>query len=159
MKEAIPLSGVSGVQPDDAKCTREIGDRPLSWTNQRDTKRLRCWQIIKEHTPKMYQRSYDLLRPGTDEEARSLQRANRIEEAKASSPRSCIIMSKGLLINQTRRHHTCVLAELLWELERPGPRSQTVARGTAPIPAPRENRFYWRWQREAKQTQQGGGHV
>jgi hypothetical protein len=68
-------------------------------------------QIIKEH-PEKYQ-PYDLLAQVLDEEARSLQRANRIEEAKAKFAKVAANYEQSLLINPNHAGTYVRLAELL----------------------------------------------
>ena len=81
LKEAIPLYlRVLELQPDDANAREKLATGFIL-TNQREKAVEMLEQIIKEH-PEKYQ-SYDLLAQVLDDEARSLQRANRLEEAKA----------------------------------------------------------------------------
>jgi tetratricopeptide (TPR) repeat protein len=68
-------------------------------------------QIIKEH-PEKYQ-PYDLLAQVLDEEARSLQRANRTEEAKAKFAKVAVNYEQSLLINPNHAGTYVRLAELL----------------------------------------------
>src|SRR5207237_4480920 len=82
LKEAIPLYlRVLELQPEDANAREKLATGFIL-TNQRDKAIEMLEQIIKEH-PDKYQ-PYDLLAQVLDDEARSLQRANRIEEAKAT---------------------------------------------------------------------------
>ena len=59
----------------------KTGDRDSSFTNQRSKAVELLEEIIKQH-PEKYQ-PYDLLAQVLDDQARSLQRDNRLEEAKA----------------------------------------------------------------------------
>ncbi len=67
-------------------------------------------QIIKEH-PEKYQ-PYDLLAQVLDEEARSLQRANRADEAKARFAKVAANYEQSLLINPNHAGTYLRLAEL-----------------------------------------------
>src|SRR5947199_8972088 len=68
-------------------------------------------QIIKEH-PKKYQ-TYDLLAQILDDEARSLQRAKRVDEAKAKFAKVAVNYEQSLLINPNHAGTYLRLAELL----------------------------------------------
>src|SRR4029453_17543711 len=81
LKEAIPLYlRVLELQPDDANAPEKLATG-FVLTNQRGKAVEMLEQIIKQH-PDKYQ-PYDLLAQVLDDEARSLQRANRLDEAKA----------------------------------------------------------------------------
>ena len=111
MKEAIPLYlRVLELQPDDANAREKLATG-FVLTNQRDKAIEMLEQIIKEH-PEKYQ-PYDLLAQVLDEEARSLQRANRIEEAKAKFARVAANYEQSLLINPNHAGTYVRLAELL----------------------------------------------
>jgi tetratricopeptide (TPR) repeat protein len=67
-------------------------------------------QIIKEH-PEKYQ-PYDLLAQVLDDEARSLQRAKKVEEAKAAFAKAAASYEQSLLINPNHVGTYLHLAEL-----------------------------------------------
>jgi tetratricopeptide (TPR) repeat protein len=111
LKEAIPLYlRVLELQPDDANAREKLATG-FVLTNQRDKAVEMLEQIIKEH-PEKYQ-PYDLLAQVLDEEARSLQRANRIEEAKAKFAKVAANYEQSLLINPNHAGTYVRLAELL----------------------------------------------
>jgi tetratricopeptide (TPR) repeat protein len=111
LKEAIPLYlRVLELQPDDANAREKLATG-FVLTNQRDKAVEMLEQIIKEH-PEKYQ-PYDLLAQVLDEEARSLQRANRIEEAKAKFAKVATNYEQSLLINPNHAGTYVRLAELL----------------------------------------------
>ena len=80
-------------------------------TNQRGKAVEMLEQIIKQH-PEKYQ-PYDLLAQVLDEEARSLQRANRLDEAKAQFAKVAANYEQSLLINPNHAGTYLRLAELL----------------------------------------------
>jgi tetratricopeptide (TPR) repeat protein len=81
LKEAIPLYlRVLELQPDDANAREKLATGFIL-TNQRNKAVEMLEQIIKQH-PEKYQ-PYDLLAQVLDDEARSLQRAKRLDDAKA----------------------------------------------------------------------------
>jgi Putative Zn-dependent protease, contains TPR repeats len=98
------------MQPDDANAREKLATG-FVLTNQRDKAVEMLEQIIKEH-PEKYQ-PYDLLAQVLDEEARSLQRANRIEEAKAKFAKVAANYEQSLLINPNHAGTYVRLAELL----------------------------------------------
>jgi tetratricopeptide (TPR) repeat protein len=111
LKEAIPLYlRVLELQPDDANAREKLATG-FVLTNQRDKAVEMLEQIIKEH-PEKYQ-PYDLLAQVLDEDARSLQRANRIEEAKAKFAKVAANYEQSLLINPNHAGTYVRLAELL----------------------------------------------
>ncbi len=111
LKEAIPLYlRVLELQPDDANAREKLATG-FVLTNQRDKAVEMLEQIIKEH-PEKYQ-PYDLLAQVLDEEARSLQRANRIEEAKTKFAKVAANYEQSLLINPNHAGTYVRLAELL----------------------------------------------
>jgi tetratricopeptide (TPR) repeat protein len=111
LKEAIPLYlRVLELQPDDANAREKLATG-FVLTNQRDKAVEMLEQIIKEH-PEKYQ-PYDLLAQVLDEEARSLQRANRIDEAKAKFAKVAANYEQSLLINPNHAGTYVRLAELL----------------------------------------------
>ncbi|PYL98450.1 MAG: hypothetical protein DMF19_14240, partial [Verrucomicrobia bacterium] len=111
LKEAIPLYlRVLELQPEDANAREKLATGFIL-TNQRDKAIEMLEQIIKEH-PDKYQ-PYDLLAQVLDDEARSLQRANRIEEAKATFAKVAANYEQSLLINPNHPGTYLHLAELL----------------------------------------------
>ena len=111
LKDAIPLYlRVLELQPDDANAREKLATG-FVLTNQRDKAIEMLEQIIKEH-PEKYQ-PYDLLAQVLDEEGRSLQRANRIEEAKAKFAKVAANYEQSLLINPNHAGTYVRLAELL----------------------------------------------
>src|SRR5207245_554889 len=94
-------------------------------TNQRGKAVEMLEQIIKEH-PEKYQ-PYDLLAQVLDDEARSLQRANRLEEAKATFAKVAANYEQSLLINPNHAGTYLRLAELLL-----GPLKDTDREATPP---------------------------
>src|SRR5215831_7622322 len=111
LKEAIPLYlRVLELQPDDANAREKLATG-FVLTNQRDKAVEMLEQIIKEH-PEKYQ-PYDLLAQVLDEEARSLQRANHFEEAKAKFAKVAANYEQSLLINPNHAGTYVRLAELL----------------------------------------------
>src|SRR2546422_6003247 len=110
-RSAIPLYlRVLELQPDDANAREKLATG-FVLTNQRDKAVEMLEQIIKEH-PEKYQ-PYDLLAQVLDEEARSLQRANRIEEAKAKFAKVAANYEQSLLINPNHAGTYLRLAEVL----------------------------------------------
>ena len=154
MKEAIPLYlRVLELQPDDANAREKLATG-FVLTNQRDKAIEMLEQIIKEH-PEKYQ-PYDLLAQVLDEEARSLQRANRIEEAKAKFARVAANYEQSLLINPNHAGTYVRLAELLLGALRDPDRAVKLlddARRRFPG-APEIVYYLGIAQREAKQSQQ-----
>jgi tetratricopeptide (TPR) repeat protein len=111
-------------------------------------------QIIKEH-PEKYQ-PYDLLAQVLDEEARSLQRANRIEEAKAKFAKVAANYEQSLLINPNHAGTYVRLAELLLSALRDPERAvRLLGDARRRFPGAPEIVYYLAIaQREAKQNQQ-----
>jgi len=154
LKEAIPLYlRVLELQPDDANAREKLATG-FVLTNQRDKAVEMLEQIIKEH-PEKYQ-PYDLLAQVLDEEARSLQRANRTEEAKAKFAKVAVNYEQSLLINPNHAGTYVRLAELLLGPLRNAERAVSLlgdARGRFPG-APEIVYYLAIAQREAKQSQQ-----
>jgi tetratricopeptide (TPR) repeat protein len=154
LKEAIPLYlRVLEVQPDDANAREKLATG-FVLTNQRDKAVEMLEQIIKEH-PEKYQ-PYDLLAQVLDEEARSLQRANRIEEAKAKFAKVAANYEQSLLINPNHAGTYVRLAELLLGVLRDPDRAvKLLAEARRRFPGAPEIVYYLAIaQREAKQSQQ-----
>src|SRR5262249_56721131 len=95
---------------DDARGREKLANG-FHLTNQRDKAVEMLEQIIKEHAEK-YQ-PYDLLAQVLDEEARSLQRANHFEEAKAKFAKVAANYEQSLLINPNHAGTYVRQAELL----------------------------------------------
>ncbi len=111
LKEAIALYlRVLELQPDDANAREKLATGFIL-TNQRGKAVEMLEQIIKQH-PEKYQ-PYDLLAQVLDEEGRSLQRANRLDEAKAKFAKVAANYEQSLLINPNHAGTYLRLAELL----------------------------------------------
>ena len=111
LKEAIALYlRVLELQPDDANAREKLATGFIL-TNQRGKAVEMLEQIIKQH-PEKYQ-PYDLLAQVLDEEARSLQRANRLDEAKAQFAKVAANYEQSLLTNPNHAGTYLRLAELL----------------------------------------------
>jgi tetratricopeptide (TPR) repeat protein len=154
LKEAIPLYlRVLELQPDDANAREKLATGFIL-TNQRDKAVEMLEQIIKEH-PEKYQ-PYDLLAQVLDEEARSLQRANRIEEAKATFAKVAANYEQSLLINPNHVGTYVRLAELLLgTLKDPDRAVKLLGDARSRFPGAPEIVYYLGIaQREAKQSQQ-----
>ena len=154
LKEAIPLYlRVLELQPDDANAREKLATG-FVLTNQRDKAVEMLEQIIKEH-PEKYQ-PYDLLAQVLDEEARSLQRANRIEEAKAKFAKVATNYEQSLLINPNHAGTYVRLAELLLgALRDPDRAVKLLGEARRRFPGAPEIVYYLGIaQREAKQSQQ-----
>src|SRR5881394_3855148 len=154
LKEAIPLYlRVLELQPDDANAQEKLATG-FVLTNQRDKAVEMLEQIIKEH-PEKYQ-PYDLLAQVLDEEARSLQRANRIEEAKVKFAKVAANYEQSLLINPNHPGTYLHLAELLLgPLKNAARGVQLLAEARRRFPGAPEIVYYLAIaQREAKQSQQ-----
>ena len=111
-------------------------------------------QIIKEH-PEKYQ-PYDLLAQVLDDEARSLQRENRLDEAKGKFAKVAANYEQSLLINPDHAGTYVRLAELLLgPLKDPERAVNFLAEARRRFPGAPEIVYYLGIaQREAKQTQQ-----
>ena len=154
MKEAIPLYlRVLELQPDDANAREKLATG-FVLTNQRDKAVEMLEQIIKEH-PEKYQ-PYDLLAQVLDEEARSLQRANRIEEAKAKFAKVAANYEQSLLINPNHAGTYVRLAELLLGALKDADHAvKLLGEARRRFPGAPEIVYYLAIaQREAKQSQQ-----
>jgi tetratricopeptide (TPR) repeat protein len=154
LKEAIPLYlRVLELQPEDANAREKLATG-FVLTNQRDKAVEMLEQIIKEH-PEKYQ-PYDLLAQVLDEEARSLQRANRIEEAKAKFAKVAANYEQSLLVNPNHAGTYVRLAELLLgALRDPDRAVKLLDEARRRFPGAPEIVYYLGIaQREAKQSQQ-----
>jgi tetratricopeptide (TPR) repeat protein len=154
LKEAIPLYlRVLELQPDDANAREKLATGFIL-TNQRGKAVEMLEQIINEH-PEKYQ-SYDLLAQVLDDEARSLQRANRVEEAKAKFAKVAANYEQSLLINPNHPSTYLHLAELLLGPLRDADRAvKLLTDARRRFPGAPEIVYYLAIaQREAKQSQQ-----
>src|SRR5256886_1878357 len=154
LDEAIPLYlRVLELQPDDASAREKLATG-FVLTNQRAKAVEMLEQIIKEH-PEKYQ-PYDLLAQVLDEEARSLQRANRIDEAKATFAKVAANYEQSLLINPNHPSTYLHLAELLVGPLKDAARAvQLLTEARRRFPGAPEIVYYLAIsQREAKQSQQ-----
>jgi tetratricopeptide (TPR) repeat protein len=154
LKEAIPLYlRVLELQPDDANAREKLATG-FVLTNKRDKAVEMLEQIIKEH-PEKYQ-PYDLLAQVLDEEARSLQRANRIEEAKAKFTKVAANYEQSLLINPNHAGTYVRLAELLLGTLKDADRAvKLLGEARRRFPGAPEIVYYLAIaQREGKQSQQ-----
>ncbi|HZS16871.1 MAG TPA: tetratricopeptide repeat protein [Candidatus Udaeobacter sp.] len=110
LKDAIPLYlRVLELQPDDANAREKLATGFIL-TNQRSKAVEMLEEIIKEH-PDKYQ-PYDLLAQVLDDEARSLQRARKVDEAKAAFAKAAANYEQSLLINPNHVGTYLHLAEL-----------------------------------------------
>ena len=154
LKDAIPLYlRVLELQPDDANAREKLATG-FVLTNQRDKAVEMLEQIIKEH-PEKYQ-PYDLLAQVLDEEARSLQRANKIDEAKAKFAKVAANYEQSLLINSNHAGTYVRLAELFLGPLRDADRAvKMLSDARRRFPGAPEIVYYLAIaQREAKQSQQ-----
>src|SRR6266700_680977 len=153
LKEAIPLYlRVLELQPDDANAREKLATGFIL-TNQRGKAVEMLEQIIKEH-PDKYQ-PYDLLAQVLDDEARSLQRENRLDEAKAKFAKVAANYEQSLLINPDHAGIYLRLAELLLgPLKDPERAMKFLAEARRRFPGAPEIVYYLALaQREARQTQ------
>ena len=153
LKEAIPLYlRVIELQPDDANAREKLATGFIL-TDQRGKAVELLEQIIKEH-PEKYQ-PYDLLAQVMDDEARSLQRENRLDEAKARFAKVAANYEQSLLINPNHAGTYLRLAELLLgPLKDPERAVKFLAEARRRFSGAPEIVYYLAIaQREAKQTQ------
>jgi tetratricopeptide (TPR) repeat protein len=154
LKEAIPLYlRVLELQPDDANAREKLATGFIL-TNQRSKAVEMLEQIIKEH-PEKYQ-PYDLLAQVLDDEARSLQRANQLDEAKTKFAKVAANYEQSLLINPNHAGTYLHLAELLLGPLKDADRAvKLLAEARRRFPGAPEIVYYLAIaQREAKQIQQ-----
>ena len=154
LKEAIPLYlRVLELQPDDANAREKLATGFIL-TNQRTKAVEMLEQIIKQH-PEKYQ-PYDLLAQVLDDEARSLQRAKRLDEAKAKFVKVAANYEQSLLINPDHAGTYLRLAELLLGPVKDADRAvKILAEARRRFPGAPEIVYYLALaQREAKQIQQ-----
>jgi tetratricopeptide (TPR) repeat protein len=153
LKEAIPLYlRVIELQPDDANAREKLATGFIL-TDQRGKAVELLEQIIKEH-PEKYQ-PYDLLAQVLDDEARSLLRENRLDEAKARFVKVAANYEQSLLINPNHAGTYLRLAELLLgPLKDPARAVKFLAEARRRFPGAPEIVYYLAIaQREAKQSQ------
>jgi tetratricopeptide (TPR) repeat protein len=153
LKEAIPLYlRVIELQPDDANAREKLATGFIL-TDQRGKAVELLEQIIKEH-PEKYQ-PYDLLAQVLDDEARSLQRENRLDEAKAKFAKVAANYEQSLLINPNHAGTYLRLAELLLgPLKDPERAVKVLAEARRRFTGAPEIVYYLAIaQREAKQSQ------
>ena len=154
LKEAIPLYlRVLELQPDDANAREKLATGFIL-TNQRNKAVEMLEQIIKQH-PEKYQ-PYDLLAQVLDDEARSLQRAKRLDDAKAEFAKVAANYEQSLLINPDHAGTYLRLAELLLgPLKDPGRSVKILTEARRRFPGAPEIVYYLALaQREARQNQQ-----
>ena len=154
LKEAIPLYlRVLELQPDDANAREKLATGFIL-TNQRGKAVEMLEQIIKQH-PEKYQ-PYDLLAQVLDDEARSLQRAKRLDEAKAKFAKVAANYEQSVLINPNHAGTYLRLAELLLGPLKDAKRAvKSLEDARRRFPGAPEIVYYLALaQREAKQSQQ-----
>lgn len=154
LKEAIPLYlRVLELQPDDANAREKLASSFIL-TNQHAKAVEMLEQLIKQH-PEKYQ-PYDLLAQILDDEARSLQRAKKVDEAKAKFAKVVANYEQSLLINPNRAGTYLRLAELLLgPIKDPGRAVKILTEARRRFPGAPEIVYYLALaQREAKQIQQ-----
>src|SRR5438045_674425 len=154
LKEAIPLYlRVLELQPDDANAREKLASSFIL-TNQRAKAVEMLEQLIKQH-PEKYQ-PYDLLAQILDDEARSLERAKQLDEAKAKFAKVAANYEQSLLINPNHAGTYLRLAELLLgALRDPDRAVKLLAEARRRFPGAPEIVYYLAIaQREAKQSQQ-----
>jgi tetratricopeptide (TPR) repeat protein len=154
LKEAIPLYlRVLELQPDDANAREKLASSFIL-TNQRAKAVEMLEQLIKQH-PEKYQ-PYDLLAQILDDEARSLQRAKRLDEAKAKFVKVAANYEQSLLINPNHAGTYLRLAELLLGPIKDADRAvKILIEARRRFPGAPEIVYYLALaQREAKQIQQ-----
>ncbi len=154
LKEAIPLYlRVLELQPDDANAREKLASSFIL-TNQRAKAVEMLEQLIKQH-PEKYQ-PYDLLAQILDDEARSLQRAKKVDEAKAKFAKVVANYEQSLLINPNHAGTYLRLAELLLgPIKDPARAVKILTEARRRFPGAPEIVYYLALaQREAKQIQQ-----
>lgn len=154
LKEAIPLYlRVLELQPDDANAREKLASSFIL-TNQRAKAVEMLEQLIKQH-PEKYQ-PYDLLAQILDDEARSLQRAKKVDEAKAKFAKVVANYEQSLLINPNHAGTYLRLAELLLgPIKNAGRAVKILTEARRRFPGAPEIVYYLALaQREAKQIQQ-----
>jgi tetratricopeptide (TPR) repeat protein len=111
INQAIPLYlRLLELQPDDTSAREKLATG-FVLTNQRGKAIETLEQVIKQHPEKS--QPYDLLAGLLDDAARSLLRANQIEQAKALFAKAAANYEQSLLINPTHASSYMHLAEIL----------------------------------------------
>jgi tetratricopeptide (TPR) repeat protein len=111
INQAIPLYlRLLELQPDDTSAREKLATG-FVLTNQRGKAIETLEQVIKQHPEKS--QPYDLLAGLLDDAARSLLRANQIEQAKALFAKAASNYEQSLLINPTHASSYMHLAEIL----------------------------------------------
>ena len=154
LKEAIPLYlRALELQPDDANAREKLASSFIL-TNQRGKAVEMLEQLIKQH-PEKYQ-PYDLLAQILDDEARSLQRAKKVDEAKAKFAKVVANYEQSLLINPNHAGTYLRLAELLLgPIKDPARAVKILTEARRRFPGAPEIVYYLALgQREANQIQQ-----
>ncbi|MDB6147151.1 MAG: hypothetical protein JWO45_815, partial [Spartobacteria bacterium] len=154
LKEAIPLYlRVLDLQPDDANAREKLATG-LVLTNQR-TKAIELLQEMIKERPEKYQ-AYDLLAQVFDDQARALQRDNKVEEAKAAFAKAAANYEQSVLINPRHGMTYIRLAEvLLGPLKQPERATTVLTDARQRFPDVPELVYYLALaQREAKHAQQ-----
>ena len=154
LKEAIPLYlRVLDLQPEDANAREKLAAGFIA-TNQR-TKAIELLEEIIKQRPDRYE-TYDLLAQVLDDQARSLQRENKTDEAKALFAKAAANYEQSVLINPRKGITFIRLAELLLGPLRDAPRAVRVLRDARQrFPGVPDLVYYLALAlREAKQTQE-----
>ncbi len=111
LKQAIPLYlRVIELQPDDANAREKLATG-FVLTNQRSKAVELLEETIKQR-PEKYQ-AYDLLAQVLDDQARALQRENKVDEAKAKFAQAAANYEQSVLINPNHAITYVRLAEIL----------------------------------------------
>jgi tetratricopeptide (TPR) repeat protein len=154
LKEAIPLYlRVLDLQPDDANAREKLAAGFIV-TNQR-AKAIELLEEIISQRPDRYE-AYDLLAQVQDDQARSLQRENKTDEAKALFSKAAANYEQSVLINPRRGITYIRLAVLLLGPVREPERAVRVLRDARQrFPDVPDLVYYLALAlREAKQTQE-----
>ena len=124
VKEALPLYlRVLELQPDDSSAREKLATGFLL-TNQRDKAIEMLQEIIQQH-PERYQ-PYELLGKVLEEDAESLRKAEKPEEAKAEFAKAAASYEQSILINSGQPDNYLHLAELYLSRLRDGKRAVRV---------------------------------
>jgi len=154
LAEAIPLYlRVLELQPDDASAQEKLASG-FVLTNQRAKAVDLLQAIIKEH-PEKYQ-PYDLLAQVLDDQARTLERENKKDEAKPIFAQAAASYEQSLLINPSHVNTYVRLADLLiGPLKDPNRAVNFLSDARRRFPGAPELTYYLAIaQREAKHPQQ-----
>jgi tetratricopeptide (TPR) repeat protein len=154
LKEAIPLYlRVLDLQPDDTNAREKLAAGFIA-TNQ-SAKAVELLQEIIKQRPERYE-TYDLLAQVLDDQARTLQRDNKNDEAKTLFAKAAANYEQSVLINPRKGITYIRLAELLLGPLRDPQRAVKVLRDARQrFPGVPDIVYYLALaQREAKQTQE-----